>query len=233
MAERCGNCCFTSVPNFRKIHFSLDNAVRRITVSPGPVKLDSDLEDQRGSVNLRIQREFNGSQRVRVRFTDRPIRNIDRKRRFRACSAVPIIGGVSEKGSPALLSKTNLPLGRFPLYDYILYERAARVESFISAAWKDSIVAPGNTKKKYAERSPSYPVQGKAERDCLPRKSWSAPTMLSASHGILRVTARSLVPVDVIERVSRLWCRCSTRAMLNNGVLPCISVECFSRVMAV
>ena len=76
-----------------------------------------------------------------------------------------------------------------------------------------------------------------SERDCLPRKSWSAPTMpddaLSASDGILRVTARSLVPVDVIERVSRLWCRCSTRAMLNNGVLPCISVEVFSRVMAV
>ena len=139
--------------------------------------------------------------------------------------------GRGKKKSLALLSKTNLPLGRFPLYDYILYERAARVESFISAAWKDSIVAPGYV--QYAERSPSYPVQGKAERDCLPRKSWSAPLMLSASHGILRVTARSLVPVDVIERVSRLWCRCSTRAMLNNGVLPCISVECFSRVMAV
>ena len=231
MAERCGNCCFTSVPNFRKIHFSLDNAVRRITVSPGPVKLDSDLEDQRGSVNLRIQREFNGSQKVRKSRTERPIRNIDRIPKFLDSSAVPITGGVREKGSLALLSKTNLPLGRFPLYDYILYERAARVESFISAAWKDSIVAPGYV--QYAERSPSYPVQCLAERDCLPRKSWSAPTMLSASHGILRVTARSLVPVDVIERVSRLWCRCSTRAMLNNGVLPCISVECFSRVMAV
>ena len=230
MAERCGNCCFTSVPNFRKIHFSLDNAVRRITVSPGPVKLDSDLEDQRGSVNLRIQREFNGSQKVRQSRTERPIRNIDRKRRFRAGSAGSITGGERQEESLALLSKTNLPLGRFPLYDYILYERAARVESFISAAWKDSIVAPG---LQYAERSPSYPVQCLAERDCLPRKSWSAPTMLSASHGILRVTARSLVPVDVIERVSRLWCRCSTRAMLNNGVLPCISVECFSRVMAV
>ena len=50
-----------------------------------------------------------------------------------------------------------------------------------------------------------------SERDCLPRKSWSAPTMLSASDGILRVTARSLVPVDVIERVSRLWCRCKNK----------------------
>ena len=126
MAERCGNCCFTSVPNFRKIHFSLDNAVRRLTVSPGPVKLDSDLEDRRGSVNLRIQREFSGSQKVRVRRTERPIRNFDRISKFSESSAVPIIGGVSEKGSPALLSKTNLPLGRFPLYDYIYYMSGRR-----------------------------------------------------------------------------------------------------------
>ena len=42
-----------------------------------------------------------------------------------------------------------------------------------------------------------------SERDLLPCKSWSAPTMmmLSASDGILRVHAHSLIPVDVIEQV--------------------------------
>ena len=110
-----GNCYFSSVPNFLKIHFSLDNTIHRVTVSPRSIKLGRStwLSEIK---NLARERKSNP-----LEWMSEPEKSL-----FQLDCGFPITGGLEEKGAVFFFhvwwgtdlwpfSKTNLPLGRILL----------------------------------------------------------------------------------------------------------------------